>query len=128
MPDHLVREAQNVLKVATNDIEQLDDGNRSAPCGTVLDWHVTHKPPTTPVCMHKLLRLSSIDMVCPCRTFECFEAVGLIFHMPDFIRACSQEDFEKPLKVLLQALETTQDKVKSRLGLHHACMCSSRDP
>ena len=47
----------------------------------------------------------------PCRTFEPFEVVGLIFHRSELVEACSSKALVKGLKALLHVLSTTKTKV-----------------
>ena len=51
----------------------------------------------------------------PCRTYEPFEVVGLIFHQPELVEACSEEALLQALKGLLQVLSITRNKVYSCL-------------
>lgn len=46
-----------------------------------------------------------------CRSFEHFEVVGLIFHKPDFVTACSEGALDRALKALLVVIKATTDKV-----------------
>ena len=57
----------------------------------------------------------------PCRTYEPFEVVGLIFHQPELVEACSEEALLQALKGLLQVLSITRNKV-------YSCPCSGRVP
>ena len=46
-----------------------------------------------------------------CRSFEPFEVVGLIFHKPEFVKACSEDALDKALTALLAVIKATTDKV-----------------
>lgn len=61
-----------------------------------------------------------VRVATPCRTYESFEVVGLIFHHPELVGACSEQALIQALKALLHVLSTTKDKV-------HPCLpcCSS---
>ena len=48
----------------------------------------------------------------PCRTYEPFEVVGLIFHHSELVEACSEQALTQALKALLQVLSTTRNKVQ----------------
>ena len=64
----------------------------------------------------------NIKATLPCRTYEPFEVVGLIFHQSVLVEACSEHALLQALKALLQVLSGTKNKVRPCLP------CSARVP
>ena len=111
MPDHLVRDAPDVLVTASAQLLELSDDRRWASSDAILS-----------VCydsQRKPLKAVS-GMLGICRTFEPLEAVGLILHQPQCVEACSKEELAGALSCLLCVLEDTRDKVSSHNDLSHA--------
>ena len=59
------------------------------------------------------------------RSYEPFEALGLILHQPQFVGACSKAELEEALWGLLGELEGTRDKVDSQKTLCDASQPSN---